>query len=49
MMSHGGMEAFNTNDGYAEAIFRGFRLDFLRPEEYSAITGNNVQKLEKLK
>jgi hypothetical protein len=44
-LSHGNMHAFNTNDGFAEAIFRGFRLDILKPEDYSTITGQ-VDTLE---
>ena len=47
-MSHGGMEKFNTNDGYAEALFRGYRMDILTQEEYSQIVGQ-VDSLEDLK
>lgn len=48
-MSHGGMQAFNTNDGYAEAMFRGYRMDILKPEEYSQITSSGLETLDDLK
>lgn len=35
---HGGLSTFNTVDGYLEAMFRGFRIDILRPEDYQAMT-----------
>ena len=35
---HGGLASFNNVDGYLEAMFRGFRIDILRPEDYTAMT-----------
>jgi hypothetical protein len=35
---HGGLAGFNTVDGYLEAMFRGFRIDILKPEDYQAMT-----------
>ena len=35
---HGGLASFNNVDGYLESMFRGFRIDILRPEDYQAMT-----------
>lgn len=35
---HGGLAGFNTVDGYLESMFRGFRIDILKPEDYQAMT-----------
>ena len=35
---HGSLAGFNTVDGYLEAMFRGFRIDILKPEDYQAMT-----------
>ena len=35
---HGDISTFNTVDGYLEAMFRGFRFDILKPEDYQALT-----------
>ena len=35
---HGDISTFNNVDGYLEAMFRGFRFDILKPEDYQALT-----------
>ena len=32
--THGDISTFNNVDGYFEAMFRGFRFDILKPEDY---------------
>ena len=32
--THGDISTFNNVDGYLEAMFRGFRFDILKPEDY---------------
>ena len=36
--THGDISTFNNVDGYFEAMFRGFRFDILKPEDYQALT-----------
>jgi V-type H+-transporting ATPase subunit d len=38
MASHGGLATFNNVDGYLESLFRGFRFDILKPDDYAAMT-----------
>ena len=44
-MAHGSLAGFNTNDGYLEAMLRGFRFDFLTPDDYQSMT-QQVETLE---